>query len=120
MGTALSLLVVMTVLLFAVRVAAVALRLTGLGESTARFQALSAISGVGSTTKESESIVNYPVRYWYRLVAWCHGLALVPDVKQESRSDYVRPDRQNSHLQDAARQAKFQSHRADWRRFQCG
>lgn len=62
MGTALSLLVVMTVLLFAVRVAAVALRLTGLGETAARFQALSAISGAGFTTKESESIVNYPVR----------------------------------------------------------
>jgi Trk-type K+ transport system membrane component len=62
MGTALSLLVVMTVLLFVVRVAAVALRLTGLVESVARFQALSAISGAGFTTRESESIVNYPVR----------------------------------------------------------
>jgi Trk-type K+ transport system membrane component len=62
MGTALSLLVVMTVLLFVVRVAAVALRLTGLVESAARFQALSAISGAGFTTRESESIVNYPVR----------------------------------------------------------
>jgi hypothetical protein len=51
-----------TLLLFALRVAAVALRLTELGESAARFQALSAISGAGFTTKESEFIVNYPVR----------------------------------------------------------
>lgn len=62
MGAALSLFVVMTVSVFVVRVASVALRLTGLDESTAKFQALSAVTGTGFTTRESEVIVNYPVR----------------------------------------------------------
>jgi len=62
MGAALSLFVLMTLSFFLVRVASVALRLTGLDESTAKFQALSAVSGTGFTTSESEVIVNYPVR----------------------------------------------------------
>jgi hypothetical protein len=62
MGAALSLFVLMSLSIFIVRVASVALRQTGLEESSARFQALSAISGTGFTTKEAESVVNYPVR----------------------------------------------------------
>lgn len=45
-----------------VRVASVAMRLTGMSEGQARFQALSALSGTGFTTSESEMIVNYPIR----------------------------------------------------------
>jgi len=45
-----------------VRVAGVIMRLTGLPESIARFQALSALTGTGFTTGESEMIVNYPIR----------------------------------------------------------
>ena len=52
----------MSLSIFIVRVASVALRHTGLPEVSARFQALSAISGTGFTTKEAESEVNYPVR----------------------------------------------------------
>ncbi len=44
------------------RVATVALTLTGLSRESARFQARSALSGVGFTTTEAESIVNHPVR----------------------------------------------------------
>lgn len=62
MGTAVSLFVLLSVSVFIVRVASVALRHTGLEEGTARFQALSAISGTGFTTKEAETVVNYPVR----------------------------------------------------------
>jgi hypothetical protein len=62
MGAALSLLVLITLMIFMVRVAAVALRLTGLEETMAKFQALSAFSGAGFTTRESEAVVNYPVR----------------------------------------------------------
>ena len=62
MGAALSLFVLMTLSILVVRVAAVALRQTGLEEATAKFQALSAVSGTGFTTSESETIVNYPVR----------------------------------------------------------
>jgi K+/H+ antiporter YhaU regulatory subunit KhtT len=45
-----------------VRVATVALTLTGLSKESARFQARSAFTGVGFTTTEAESIVNHPVR----------------------------------------------------------
>lgn len=62
MGAALSLFVLMSLSIFIVRVASVALRHTGLEDASARFQALSAISGTGFTTKEAETVVNYPVR----------------------------------------------------------
>lgn len=45
-----------------VRVGAVALELTGMPRRKARFQALSAFTGTGFTTRESEMIVNYPQR----------------------------------------------------------
>jgi hypothetical protein len=55
-------LLVLTLSLLVVRVATVALVHTGLSEQVARFQALSAFSGTGYTTAESEMIVNHPVR----------------------------------------------------------
>lgn len=45
-----------------------ALTLTGLSRESARFQARSAFTGTGFTTKESEKIVNHPVRR--RIVTW--------------------------------------------------
>lgn len=45
-----------------VRTGAIALEMTGLEKSMARFQALSAFSGTGFTTREAESIVNHPRR----------------------------------------------------------
>lgn len=45
-----------------VRAASIALMMTGLEKHKARFQALSAFSGTGFTTKEAELIVNHPVR----------------------------------------------------------
>lgn len=62
MGAAISIFVLLSLSIFIVRIAAVAMRLTGLDDSSARFQALSAYSGTGFTTKEAEMIVNYPVR----------------------------------------------------------
>ena len=62
MGAALSIFVILSVSIFIIRVAAVALRLTGLTEVSARFQALSAFTGTGFTTSEAESVVNYPIR----------------------------------------------------------
>jgi TrkA-C domain len=44
------------------RVATVALTITGMSREAARFQARSAISGVGFTTKEAEAIAAHPVR----------------------------------------------------------
>lgn len=51
-----------------VRAAAIALMMTGLDEKKARFQALSAFTGTGFTTREAESIVNHPLRR--RIVSW--------------------------------------------------
>ncbi len=44
------------------KIAAAALRRTGLSKDVASFQAQSAFSGVGFTTSESEYVVNHPVR----------------------------------------------------------
>ena len=57
-----SLLIVLTVSLIVNRIASMALMFTGLSREAARFQARSAFSGVGYTTRESENIVNHPVR----------------------------------------------------------
>jgi hypothetical protein len=46
----------------------IALEATGMERSKARFQALSAITGPGFTTRESNSVVNHPKRR--RIVAW--------------------------------------------------
>lgn len=62
MGAALSIFVILSVSIFTVRVAAVALRITGLPDESARFQALSAFTGTGFTTSETEMVVNYPIR----------------------------------------------------------
>ncbi len=51
-----------------VRAAAIALMMTGLEKSKARFQALSAFSGTGFTTKEAELVINHPVRR--KIVTW--------------------------------------------------
>ena len=68
MVAAFSLLIVFAVSFFVVRIAAVALRLTGLPEQNARFQAMSALTGTGYTTTEAEMIVNYPIRR--KIIAW--------------------------------------------------
>jgi hypothetical protein len=45
-----------------VRIGAVALEMTGLEKSVARFQALSAFTRAGYTTREAESVVSHPQR----------------------------------------------------------
>lgn len=62
MAAALTIAVLLAVSVSVIRIAAVAMRLTGLPEPVARFQCLSALTGTGFTTHESEMIVNYPVR----------------------------------------------------------
>jgi len=61
-------LLIIFVSLLIVRAGAVALMLTGVDEKRAKFQALSAFSGTGFTTHESEAIVNNPARR--RIVSW--------------------------------------------------
>lgn len=62
MGPLVALLVITVVSLLAVQVGATALRMTGLSHDLASFQACSAFFGVGFTTRESEAVVNHPVR----------------------------------------------------------
>ncbi|MEP1586107.1 MAG: hypothetical protein ABJR46_01405 [Tateyamaria sp.] len=62
MTGALALLFLFTVTLAIVRVAGVALRLTGLPQPVARFQAISALTGTGFTTSEAEGTMHHPVR----------------------------------------------------------
>ncbi|MEM1045764.1 MAG: hypothetical protein AAGL24_06420 [Pseudomonadota bacterium] len=62
MLAALTLLVILTLSVVIVRIAAVALRLTGLPDDVARFQARSAFTGAGFTTSESEAHVHHPLR----------------------------------------------------------
>ena len=45
-----------------VRIGAIALEMTGMERGRARFQALSAFSGTGFTTREAELVVNHPRR----------------------------------------------------------
>lgn len=45
-----------------VRIGSIALEMTGMEKTRARFQALSAFSGTGFTTREAESVVNHPRR----------------------------------------------------------
>ena len=63
-----TLLVTLTGTLLITRIATAALSLTGMSHESARFQARSAMTGVGFTTRESESILNHPVRR--RIVMW--------------------------------------------------
>jgi hypothetical protein len=61
-------LVVILVSVLVVRAGAVALRLTGLDQKTANFQALSAFTRAGFTTAESEKVVSNPQRR--AIVTW--------------------------------------------------
>ena len=58
----LSLFLILTLSLFLTRIATMALVLTGLSRDSARFQARSALTGVGFTTSEAEQVVSHPVR----------------------------------------------------------
>lgn len=57
-----TLFVVVMLALLVTRMATVALMATGVPYDVARFQARSAMTGVGFTTSESESVVNHPIR----------------------------------------------------------
>ncbi len=56
------LIIVICVIYIIVIMGGIALQLTGLEKSRAKFQALSAFSGTGFTTREAETVVNHPRR----------------------------------------------------------
>lgn len=57
-----SLFIILILSILCTRIVTVALTLTGLSREAAQFQAVSAFTGAGFTTTESEKIVNHPVR----------------------------------------------------------
>jgi len=61
-GAAATVAIIFMISFAVIRVASVAMRLTGLPEDIARFQCLSAFTGTGFTTSESELVANYPLR----------------------------------------------------------
>ena len=62
MEAAFTVMVIFTISTILVRIASTIMRLTGLPDNVARFQSLSEMTGTGFTTRESELIVNYPIR----------------------------------------------------------
>ncbi len=62
MYAAITLFAVLTLSVLVIRTAAVALRVTGLPDHVARFQARSAYTGTGFTTLEAESVAHHPAR----------------------------------------------------------
>jgi Trk K+ transport system NAD-binding subunit len=62
MGSAALLLAIIIASLICVRAGAIALELTGMDRTKARFQALSAFTNTGFTTRETEEAVHFPVR----------------------------------------------------------
>ena len=78
MFAAASLLVVILLALLVMRIATVVLTLTGLSSESARFQVRSALTGVGFTTREAESVVNHPVRRRVVMMLMLIGSAAKP------------------------------------------
>jgi len=62
MAAMISFLVILFLSLSIVRIATAMLKMTGVSEDMARFQARSAFTSTGFTTRESESMINHPVR----------------------------------------------------------
>ncbi len=93
-----SVLLVALVSLLITRVATMALTLTGLSREVARFQARSALSGVGFTTSEAESVVTHPVRRRIVLLLMLVGSAGIVTVMATLLLSFVNADREQALL----------------------
>lgn len=92
MIAALSLVLIFAISFFLVRVAAISLKLTGLPEHNARFQAISALTGTGFTTSEAEMIVNYPIRRKIIALLMLFGNLGIVSVLSTLMISFVRTD----------------------------
>lgn len=88
-----SVLVVSVVSLLITRVATVALITTGMSREAARFQARSALSGVGYTTTEAESVVEHPVRRRIVMALMLVGSAGIATAVAALAISFVNADR---------------------------
>lgn len=89
-----TLIIVILLSLLITRVATMMLTLTGLSKESARFQARSALSGVGFTTGEAEAVVNHPVRRRIVMVLMLLGSAGVITVIGALVLSFANADRQ--------------------------
>ena len=88
-----SVLVVSIVSLLITRVATVALVTTGMSREAARFQARSALSGVGFTTTEAEDVVGHPVRRRIVMALMLVGSAGIATAVAALAVSFVNADR---------------------------
>lgn len=98
MAAVIALVVVLAVSLLVTRVATIALSLTGLSRQTARFQARSALTGVGFTTSESEKMMNHPVRRRILMVLMLLGNAGIVTVISSAILTFVNTAHSESWL----------------------
>ncbi len=98
MIAAASVLIVIFISLIIVRVATVALTLTGLSRELARFQARSAFTGAGFTTGESEKVVGHPVRRRIIMMLMLLGNAGIVTAVASLMMTIVGPDQSGAAL----------------------
>ena len=83
-------LLVILVSVLIVRAAAVALMMTGMDERRATFQALSAFTGTGFTTREAETVVSNPRRRRIVMALMVLGYAGIVTVIVTATSSFIR------------------------------
>jgi K+/H+ antiporter YhaU regulatory subunit KhtT len=95
-----SLLVILALSFLITRTATAALTLTGISEDLAKLQSISAFTGVGFTTQESERIVQHPVRRRIAMTLMILGNAgivtavsslVVSAIKVQETDDWLTP-----------------------------
>ena len=92
MTAVISFLVVLFISLLVVRIAGVALTVTGMPREAARFEARSAWSGTGFTTTQSEQIVRHPLRRRIVTVRSRRGIQGGWSVSEPQRTRPIMPD----------------------------
>lgn len=89
-----ALLIIIILSFLAVRIGGIALEMTGMEPERAKFQALSAFTGTGFTTREAESVVNHPQRrkiVSYLMILGNAGIiSLIATLVVSMRSDPFR------------------------------
>jgi len=101
MWALISILLVLVLSLLIVRVATVALTLTGMSHHLARFQARSAFTGAGFTTDESERAVNHPVRRRIIMMLMLTGNAGIVTAMASLMLSLIGADDESAHWYDA-------------------
>lgn len=87
----LSLLLVVTISILVTRIATIALIHTGMTREAARFQARSAFTGTGFSTRESEQVTNHPVRRRIVMLLMLSGNAGIVTIVSSLILSFIGP-----------------------------